>query len=52
MAGLLITLLVIGVVLALLGLFVKAIFFLFWIAIILIIVSIIGYIFRYIQSRA
>jgi hypothetical protein len=51
-AGILITLLVVWIVLALLGIVIKGIFWLFGIAVILFIVTLIGYLLRYIRNRA
>lgn len=52
MVGLFIALVVIGIILLIVGVAVKAIIWLFWIGVILLIIGIIGWILRYIRSRA
>ncbi|WP_457099624.1 hypothetical protein [Microbacterium sp. P5_E9] len=49
MTGLAVILLIVGVVLLLLGLFVEAAKFLLWIGIVLVVVAIIAWLFRYIR---
>ena len=51
MTGLAIILLIVGVVLLLLGIFVEAAKFLLWIGIVIIVIAVIAYLFRYIRRR-
>lgn len=52
MTGLAVALLVIGIVLLLLGLFVEAAKFLLWVGIVIIVIAVIAWLFRYIRRGA